>query len=69
MNQFKDYEVVRLKEGVGAVPAGATGTVLQSYSQEYLIEFPDDDGIGTKALLTLHESQISAIESLGGGID
>ncbi len=60
MNRFKDHDVVCLKAAIDGLPAGARGTVVDSYSQEYLVEFAHERDVYDSRLLQLHESQLDA---------
>jgi len=60
---FSEYQVVRLKRTMHAVPAGAIGAIVMAYDSVppgYEVEFTDRDG-RTIALLTLQEEDLEDV--------
>jgi Domain of unknown function (DUF4926) len=60
---FDEYQVVQLRHATGGLAAGAVGTVVMVYtspSPGYEVEFCDEDGFTTLALLTLHDDELVA---------
>ena len=62
--KFKEYDLVKLKEGQSGLEVGVVGVVVMTYEKPpaYEVEFCDDEGI-TIQLLTLKEDSLELEKS------
>ena len=61
---FSEYDVVKLKQSKGDLPAGAMGAIVMVYDsvpRGYDVEFTTAEGI-TLALLTLSDDDLEAAQ-------
>ena len=62
---FSEYQVVKLREPRGGLPAGALGAIVMVYDSipcGYDVEFTDSHGV-TLALLTLGDDDLEPVAS------